>query len=900
MGLFNSYWRGAKVFGSAGTGGGSGSADGLPTAPPPGGGEVDFRAADISDEDAQTLPNRANENAPLTRGSTGGADTFDPQLIARPKVVFDGVDDFLQTDHTPNVQQASGAFSAVGELSIDPSALPGSRIFSSETGGSNGALAFIDSAGRIAFRLRNGSGLYLATDQRDYADGVPFRFAVSVDSATGDTLLYTSRGDITTLSTLTVPTVTHAALRLFRAAFGGSSLAGTLYSFASYDTALTAAGAQSFVDPSEGWAARAQTTATAIFDMSTLVEGAQSVQNDAQANDDIATLGARRGEEVTSAGLEHPGLANNYAELDTVLDMRGDAEIYYTFAGTWGTLNPVSLATFAISENGNTDASLRYSLTGPGLEFYWQGVDAVYHVPVSVAPSAAATGIGGSRTRQSATTHHVKFYQQLAGAWVQLGPTQTVTTAADVAPATLSYRVGGHPSLPARTFAHVTETVTFINDGVALSSVDFRNAPARARSFPDEQGNTWSIVSTGVDTNDPTVDHFDGTPYFRFAGTDANYVRGVSPGSVPTMVGASTSSYTLFRLSANENRVDQEYLMVYAPEGARFYPVFSTDALGRSVSLVLTSAVNGAPAVATVTGFNGLRHKNAVRFLVDWAGPVPSLEVLWADDPVNPVWASAGVADFPEACVQPPEEDLYTQVLGHASSVPLSGDVLRGELAIDGVVVSSVSATDKPAGVDTWTDPVSGQGLRLESTGGVTGARHVTESALVFDGVDDFLQLPASATPTATKTSGGYTFKIRVTLGTEHGSASSRLFSTEASNNNGVRLYVTGTGNLVLLVGDGPTNVSQTIQGSFDFSTVGEFTVVGGYDGDNDRIFVVSNLSNAILAQSMGAIAGGFAHVAPRVFERGGFAGSATEGTLFECKVWQRALTTAEIEAELA
>ena len=135
-----------------------------------------------------------------------------------------------------------------------------------------------------------------------------------------------------------------------------------------------------------------------------------------------------------------------------------------------------------------------------------------------------------------------------------------------------------------------------------------------------------------------------------------------------------------------------------------------------------------------------------------------------------------------------------------------------------------------------WTDPYGNAWSIGRHSSGNKNIIVRTASVIQTDGIDDYIQLPASLTPTFTSAAGKYTV---VVVAREFDIDSSDvLFSTESASNDGALMFFTATNSVVIRLGGATTTVSLT-RAPLD---PGDVLVVGmvqndgqllGYDDDN-------------------------------------------------------------------
>ncbi len=118
------------------------------------------------------------------------------------------------------------------------------------------------------------------------------------------------------------------------------------------------------------------------------------------------------------------------------------------------------------------------------------------------------------------------------------------------------------------------------------------------------------------------------------------------------------------------------------------------------------------------------------------------------------------------------------------------------EVYNDDVLIARIDPGRDGNGLGTFTDPISGLELTFTDGGDLT---YVDSPRILFDGTDDFIQLPASDTPTA---QGGdsYTAVIRLNRSGAWDGNTEYLFSSDTTLN-GIALYTFGSGRINALIG---------------------------------------------------------------------------------------------------
>lgn len=323
--------------------------------------------------------------------------------------------------------------------------------------------------------------------------------------------------------------------------------------------------------------------------------------------------------------------------------------------------------------------------------------------------------------------------------------------------------------------------------------------------------------TAGSDTNDPVRLPHDGTDYVWLPGTIGNSIS--KSGDMAT-TGVSTTDVQFERLSTDTSG-STRWASHFSPAGARFY----WDIQAGGYALTLTKDSDGT-GFSVPLPFASINVRPCHRLVVDWdhnGANIPRVTGYYADETDgNPTWVSIGSANFPSAVRRPAGVNTFD--IGNIGSAFTSRGLLRSfTVRNDGVIVPGLSFNAADAGPDDQLTITSGGDdwtVNRPATGLKTTV--VTRPVAVLDGVDDYLQLPASATPSFTATTGKHTVVVAFR---KHGVAtgSERLYSSESASNNGLYLYVNSATRTVAALVGGTTTTAFRICGSY---SDGELTVV--------------------------------------------------------------------------
>jgi hypothetical protein len=197
-----------------------------------------------------------------------------------------------------------------------------------------------------------------------------------------------------------------------------------------------------------------------------------------------------------------------------------------------------------------------------------------------------------------------------------------------------------------------------------------------------------------------------------------------------------------------------------------------------------------------------------------------------------------------------------------------------------GTLRATIDLATETLGQSSWT-ATTGQTVTVNrATSGLTTAV-ATRPIALFDGVDDFIQLPASDTPTFTATTGEHTVLLLYRVSAVPASGA-RLWSAETGAN--VGLYVRAvTANVAAAV-----NVTTTPSLA---GTVGAITAVAAVADDGTLATWVPNTMSS--TQNITGFT--FTHTTPRINGRAYTSISFLPMEFFACVQWNRALTAQEL-----
>lgn len=345
--------------------------------------------------------------------------------------------------------------------------------------------------------------------------------------------------------------------------------------------------------------------------------------------------------------------------------------------------------------------------------------------------------------------------------------------------------------------------------------------------------------TSGVDANDPTRLIHDGHNYVWFTrATVGNYLIIQSADHVfPT---ASTQSEWVFR------RVD--------PVGVGTQYLFWQGADRCYITVNATTAAfifdksSDQSSYGVSTAMTDANTKVWLKGTVDWPASTPGAPTVtfyysdesdvWDADDVTWTLGNSTVAgvdvDTPTAAVQ-----MFINTPGN-TSLSIDGGIhtvkithndgadVQLDLNMDTATLAATSITDSN-GVELGVARAAA-GLKLAV---------VTRSVDLFDGVDDYIKLPASDAPTFTATTGKHTvvvaFRTFVTSG-----GYNRLWGWEPTPNDGTYLCLSNTGKAYAVVGGTTTFANSegatAIQGDWELrvaAIVVDDTTVAAYSNED-------------------------------------------------------------------
>jgi len=342
-----------------------------------------------------------------------------------------------------------------------------------------------------------------------------------------------------------------------------------------------------------------------------------------------------------------------------------------------------------------------------------------------------------------------------------------------------------------------TATAAYLAKGPEMTS-DTQELPNRANSSADKliRGST-----TGVDTNDPLFLDHDGEHYIYLPGTSDNTITVSSPvGSGAPGAGVAARFRWALEDSGAVRLAAIGSDVVLGLNGSRLMDCNFRDSTGNfgnsNTPIRTTAALPEAIYGATYDFGYDIVDANTVDFYYRLAEG-------------NPLGVAAtGSWEGWTLLERGTGTGRTFNTAWQANSLDLSSNnnmFVKGKFygaSIDPVSPSGEIRVVPSEDIDTSSDADEGQTQSTTSTGhtmdvsrATTGLATtvVTRPTIVFDGVDDFLQPPASDTPTFTPTTGKYTVAVLARFH-EAPAATSMLWSSRPDSSNGGFLAVLPSG----------------------------------------------------------------------------------------------------------
>lgn len=408
--------------------------------------------------------------------------------------------------------------------------------------------------------------------------------------------------------------------------------------------------------------------------------------------------------------------------------------------------------------------------------------------------------------------------------------------------------------------------LAIINERATGFFVIDQDAQLYANKVPGSSDFMQRGSTTGVDTNDPAVYVSSGEGGVYLPGADNSFMSvpydpkfNVS-GDLDIRCKVNLESYTpsnRYTLVSRYGGTQHSYLLDMAPGGS-LRVIWSEDGTGviSQVSGVSVSSqvADGQTCWIRVTVAMDTSPGTLTRFYTSTDG------VAWSQlggDVIRGVSSSSFSGT----------NGINLGVIV-ASQNPLRGFILAAEVydGIDGTLVFGTDIeTDNNAGSQYSFTATSGDVVTINR--GTSGYKSVYVPAggvlAQGDGVDDYLELPTSCTPSYTESSGEYTV-IAVTRSTNFPGGGARIFSAEAAPDSSAEIRVVNAGNYAVRAGPGPNrNVSNDPVADGEMRAVSLVVSDGAFNGYVDGVLLTEADANIISAPS---------HATPTSLSRGGVA----------------------------
>lgn len=580
---------------------------------------------------------------------------------------------------------------------------------------------------------------------------------------------------------------------------------------------------------------------------------------------------------ILSNGLYLPGtVSNNASTPDSAsVSITGDIDIRLKLTEHVEVANSY----YAGHLTGASNLGWRLGRSASGVYFQWTADGSTLETSVTATGLSLSAGEWLRATMDvddGASQHVVTIYTSADGeTWTQeqqvtRAGTTSIFDSSDAVYVGSGYGGSGLSS-------NATIEAFELRDGIGgtlVASPNFALQAPGTTSFDDDEGNTWTINSTGSDTNDPTQLEWSGTDYVWFPPVAGNAISFSSHGSWTTgwakaigrmrvRIPAQTTSGRLWKMkylgwlqTDSSGNVHGQYRHT----SAGFSSAIGTQAVPWTADELID--------VALV-----LDHTN--QQLEAYWRVAPS--TLLRDDAVDDFTGWTKFIDYDTSGL--PIDNTYSGVnyIGSNGTANLHGnyDFFEGQFDFDGDLVE-------------WTPANPGSITRASSDLKIT---NVTRDVDVFDGTDDYWQLPASATPTVTATTGECTIAALARM--HNTTTDRRLFSSESAAGNG--LFLTPRSSLrqfQVRLGGASATTSVVSPGSW---TDGELWVGAGVVDDGSLYSYLD--TGGISAAGSTTTNGTVTHNATaRVGSYPFTVSSAFEGEVFAALVFDRALTETELD----
>ena len=313
--------------------------------------------------------------------------------------------------------------------------------------------------------------------------------------------------------------------------------------------------------------------------------------------------------------------------------------------------------------------------------------------------------------------------------------------------------------------------------------------------------------STSSDTNDPVFLDHDGEHYVYFSGVSGNNASQTVSWAETTLF-EYVFDVTLMDLtpsSAGRIASDNGVVLELGTSGNLIARYRATDAAYNNFGTGIT---------ATALGFSGDGDRRQVRIVFDTdAGTAtyyarePGSDLLTDTDWGTAVGTLSNAAFIGEAR---DAESTSMGLGGQTANFNLNCLLYRFAIVDTDNAVTDFDFNPS-VDIDTTSDPDAGQSSFTTSTGETTTINRsatglatavVTRPVILFDGTDDYLQLPTSDTPSFTKAAGEFTAVVVLRKQTT-ATAAERVISWESAADDGCDINLNTSDQVLARAGDG-------------------------------------------------------------------------------------------------
>lgn len=517
--------------------------------------------------------------------------------------------------------------------------------------------------------------------------------------------------------------------------------------------------------------------------------------------------------------MELIGIAANWTSETAFLSLAGDLDF--------------GVSGWRLGLHGGVAQSLWWSQSSPGVTSQRSlgSMSSVYSDQDKVDIRLECRHVAGTSTITSFTRLHGS-----EDPYIQLGTTADPADYVDGASNLRLINGLGNEEIAAFRFS-LDDT-----DNWALE-VDARRHQGKTRFYSELSGEEWELlISTGSDTNDPVVIRGADFPYLYVPNAAGAFQQAAGLSGV---IASDDSMTFTSRIHTTENSTGN--LFVMGTQATQTWLLYNADtrtlsAKARGDSGAALGNVSSPQAVPSrvAAGWFWVRATVNIDSSVNFEYSESNTQ-----DPGKVVWVSLGTATGSNPSTN---FDLINNSPIMLVGADTSG-AARGEKLISYASFSVPSRTTvwDPStslgdgveeGNSTWTDRNGVTWTVGRPTSGLKTVM-VHGDMIQSDGVDDYIQLPASLTPSFTATTGAFTVVAAIRSYVTDASWG-RVYSAESANNDGVFLALNPDSNARFVVGGavdaavapGPVG-EHTPEGS------GVLEVIGGvYDNGSAYTYI--------------------------------------------------------------